>query len=164
MNAPNATIHKLAVLKGTAPRKHRKPSRSALLRRHAPTAGLGAVIMVLLSLSLSHLAHGIELVTGCQSWEGWSMAIGLDLLIVALEVSMVTTVGTKAHKQVCRFANPALIAAFTWSAGLNAFAFSATSAVLWMTVTAASLGASIPALIYAGTRAWAALAINARRA
>ena len=92
------------------------------------------------------------------------MAIGLDLLIVALEVSMVTTVGTKAHKQVCRFANPALIAAFTWSAGLNAFAFSATSAVLWMTVTAASLGASIPALIYAGTRAWAALAINARRA
>jgi hypothetical protein len=37
-------------------------------------------------------------------------------------------------------------------------------ALLWMTVTAASLGASIPAFIYAGTRAWVALAINSRRA
>jgi hypothetical protein len=31
-----------------------------------------------------------------------------------------------------------------------------------MVITAAALGASIPALFYAGTRAWAALAINAR--
>src|SRR5260221_5869115 len=164
MNAPNATVHKLAVPKGTAPRKQRRAAKTALLRPHAPAIGLGAVIMVLLSLSLSHLARGIEIVTSCQSWEGWAMAVGLDLLIVALECSMVATVGTKAHKQVCRFANPALIAAFTWSAGLNAFAFSATSAVLWMTITAASLGASIPALIHSGTRAWAALAINARGA
>jgi hypothetical protein len=47
---------------------------------------------------------------------------------------------------------------------LNAFAFASSSNVLWMTVVAASLGASIPALIYAGTRAWAALAISARTA
>jgi hypothetical protein len=33
-----------------------------------------------------------------------------------------------------------------------------------MLITAASLGASIPTLIYFGTRAWAALAINARTA
>jgi hypothetical protein len=33
-----------------------------------------------------------------------------------------------------------------------------------MTVVAASLGASIPALIYAGTRSWAALTIESRRA
>src|SRR5260221_8766972 len=79
-----ATIHtiKTAVPKGTAPRKQRK-AKAALLRRHAPAIGLGAVIMVLLSLSLSHLARGIEIVTSCQSWEGWAMAIGLDLLIVA---------------------------------------------------------------------------------
>jgi hypothetical protein len=164
MNAPNATIHKLAVPKGTAPRKNRKASKAALLRRYAPAAGLGAAIMVLLALSLDHLASGVVIVTGCSWWEALAMAIGLDLLIVALEVSMVSTVGTKAHRQVCRFANPALIAAFTWSAGLNAFAFSAASAALWMVVTAASLGASIPILIYLGTRAWAALAINARRA
>jgi hypothetical protein len=63
--------------------------------------------------------------------------------------------GTSAYKPVTRFADPALIVAFL--CGLNAFASSAASAVLWMTVVAATLGASIPALIYAGTRAWAAL-------
>src|SRR5258706_14928614 len=145
-------------------RKARRVTRAAIIRRHAPAAGLGAVIVVLLYLSLNHLAHGIVIVTGCELWEGTAMAIGLDLLIVALECAMVATAGTKAYKPVARFANPALIAAFVWSAGLNAFAFSAASAVLWMAVTAAALGASISALIYAGTRAWAALAINARAA
>jgi hypothetical protein len=86
------------------------------------------------------------------------------LLIVALECAMVATAGTKAYKPVARFANPALAVAFLWSAGLNAFAFSAASSAMWMTVVAASLGASIPALIYAGTRAWAAMAISARTA
>jgi len=67
MNAPNATIHKLAVPKGTAPRKSRHASEAALLRRHAPAAGLGAVIMVLLTLSLDHLASGVQIVTA-YSW------------------------------------------------------------------------------------------------
>jgi len=146
----------------TARKTRRHASHS--LRKHAPAAGLGAVILVLLYLSLSHLARGITIVTGCEMWEGTAMAIGLDLLIVALEVAMVSTVGTKAYEPVARFANPALCVAFLWSAGLNAFAFSSTSTVLWMAVTAASLGASIPGLIYAGTRAWAALAISARTA
>ena len=40
----------------------------------------------------------------------------------------------------------------------------AASAALYMAITAAALGASIPALIYADTRAWAALTIESRRA
>jgi hypothetical protein len=145
-------------------RKVRRPSKTAALRRHSPTVGLGGVILVLLYLSLNHLARGITIVTSTSEWEGTAMAIGLDLLIVALECAMVATVGTKSYKSVARFANPALIVAFVWSAGLNAFAFSAETSILWMTITAAALGASIPALIYAGTRAWAALAISARTA
>jgi hypothetical protein len=160
----NTNVLQLPSTQKPATRKGRRASKAALIRRHAPAIGLGTVILVLIALSLSHLAHGVSIVTGCAPWEAYAMAIGLDLLIVGLEVAMVVTAGTKAYKPVARFANPALIAAFTWSAGLNAFAFSATSAVLWMTVTAASLGASIPALIYAGTRAWAALAIASRRA
>jgi hypothetical protein len=136
----------------------------ALFRRHASAVGLGAVLLVLLYLSLIHLARGVQIVTGCERWEATAMAIGLDLLIVGLECAMVVTAGTRAYKPVARFANPALIVAFLWSAGLNAFAFSAASAVLWMTVVAATLGASIPALIYAGTRAWAALTIESRSA
>jgi hypothetical protein len=157
----NTNVLPLRPATKTSPRK-RRVTKAAIIRRHAPAVGLGAVILVLIGLSLSHLAHGVSIVTGCADWEAYAMAVGLDLLIVGLEVAMVVTAGTKAHRPVARFANPALIAAFTWSAGLNAFAFSAASAALWMAVTAASLGASIPALIYAGTRAWAALAISAR--
>jgi hypothetical protein len=119
---------------------------------------------VLLYLSLNHLARGIQVVTLCQDWEGFAMAIGLDLLIVALEVAMVVTAGTRACKPVARFANPALVTAFAWSAGLNGFAFSANQdAVTWKAV-AALLGLSIPILIYLGTRTWAALTIENRRA
>jgi hypothetical protein len=145
-------------------RKAWRVPKTAWVRRHAPGAGLGAVLLVLLYLSLNHLARGVQIVTGCEPWEATAMAIGLDLLIVGLECAMVVTARTRAYKPVARFANPALIVAFLWSAGLNAFAFSAASAVLWMTVVAATLGASIPALIYAGTRAWAALTIESRRA
>jgi Na+/H+ antiporter NhaD/arsenite permease-like protein len=158
-----ATANVLPLKPQTKPTtKPRRSPRLSSLKRHAPAAGLGAVILVLLYLSLNRLARGIQIVTGCESWEGIAMAIGIDLLIVGLECAMVSTAGSKAYKPVARFANPALIAAFLWSAGLNAFAFSDASTVLWMTITAASLGASIPALIYASTRAWAALAINSK--
>jgi hypothetical protein len=143
---------------------NRRAGRAAILRRHAPAAGLGFVILVLLYLSLNHLARGIAVVTLCAAWEGTAMAIGLDLLIVGLEVAMVVTAGTKAARPVARFANPALITAFAWSAGLNAFAFCASQDVMTWKAVAAALGLSIPVLIYLATRSWAALTIESRRA
>jgi hypothetical protein len=89
----------------------RVASKTAWVRRHAPAAGLGAVLLVLLYLSLNHLARGVQIVTGCEPWEATAMAIGLDLLIVGLECAMVVTPGTRAYKPVARFANPALIVA-----------------------------------------------------
>jgi hypothetical protein len=62
---------------------NRRTAWPAILRCHAPPAGLGLVILVLLYLSLNHLARGIAVVTLCQDWEGLAMAVGLDLLIVA---------------------------------------------------------------------------------
>jgi len=42
--------------------------------------------LVLTALSLPHLAHGIELVTGAPAWESWLMAIGIDLGFLAPEI------------------------------------------------------------------------------
>jgi hypothetical protein len=164
---PNITaLH--AQRREASARPHRQHNRRhawpAILRCNAPPAGLGFVILVLLYLSLNHLARGIAVVTLCAEWEGLAMAVGLDLLIVALELAMVVTARTKAARPVARFANPALITAFAWSASLNGFAFSANQdAVPWKAV-AALLGLSIPILIYLGTRTWAALTIESRRA
>jgi hypothetical protein len=143
-------------------RHPRRASKAAIFRRHAPAGGLGIVILVLLYLSLNHLAHGIQVVTLCDGWEGLCMAVGLDLLIVALEIALVVTAGTKAARPVARFANPALITAFAWSAGLNGFAFSANQDVVAWKAVAAVLGVSIPILIYLGTRTWAALTVENR--
>src|SRR6266478_9690157 len=88
-------------------RRSQRVTRS--IRRQAGTAiGVGAVAVTLTTLSLSHLAHGIEIVTGCQSWEGWAMAIGIDLGFVALELSQLA-IGDKLRKQVARFARPAIL-------------------------------------------------------
>jgi hypothetical protein len=72
---------------------------------------------------LSHfLQSGAALYGGTGGCEARSM---LDLLTVGLECAMVVTAGTRTYKPVARFAKPALMAAVLWSAGLNAFAFSA---------------------------------------
>ena len=52
----------------------------------AATAVL-AVAGILLALSLSHLAAGIALVTGAGPFDGWLMAIGIDLGFIALELA-----------------------------------------------------------------------------
>jgi hypothetical protein len=164
MTQANPNIVQLKPTTKPTSRKPRRASKAAAIRKHAPAAGLGLVILVLLYLSLNHLARGITVVTLCDGWEGYAMAVGLDLLIVGLEVAMVVTAGTKASKPASRFANPALVTAFAWSAGLNGFAFSANQeAIAWKAV-AALLGVSIPILIYLGTRTWAAMTVETRRA
>lgn len=144
------------------------PSIKAAVKA-APTAALGTVIGVLLCLSLGHLARGIELLTHWSASEALAMAIGLDLLIVSLEVVEVYTAATtpKTHKNVTKWSHPALFIAFFWSAGLNSFAaFDVTSLVptVALNVIAALLGLFIPVLIYLATRAWAATAIPAKAA
>jgi hypothetical protein len=63
-------------------RKARRAPKAAWVRRHAPAAGLGAVLLVLLYLSLNHLARGVQIVTACEPWEATAMAIGVTLAAV----------------------------------------------------------------------------------
>jgi hypothetical protein len=140
-------------------RKHTRATRA--VRRQAGTAiGIGAVAVTLTTLSLSHLAHGITIVTGAEGWQSWAMAIGIDLGFVALELAQVATVAEKVRKQVARFARPAIVGTLTGSAGMNAFAFAAQTANHWMMAAAVTLGIAIPALIYSLTRVGAALYVD----
>jgi hypothetical protein len=82
------------------------------------------VAVTLTGLSLSHLAHGVEIVTGSSAWESWAMAVGVDLGFVALEVSQLA-IGEKVRRQVSRYARPAILGTLAGSAAMNAFAFAA---------------------------------------
>ena len=130
------------------------------LRRQAGTAvGIGAVAVTLTALSLSHLAHGVEIVTGSSAWESWAMAVGIDLGFVALELSQLA-INDKVRKQVSRFARPAILGTLAGSAAMNAFAFAAQAINPYMMAAAITLGVAIPTLIYALTRVGAALATD----
>lgn len=129
-------------------------------RRQLMAAGcVGSVAMVLTGLSLSHLANGIELVTNSHSFEAWSMAVGIDLGFVSLELAQIMCAGEKLRKQISRFTKPAIVGTLVGSAAMNAFAFAAQSSG-WMMYAAAALGLSIPALIFAMTKIGAAMYID----
>jgi integrase len=92
--------------------------------------------VTLTALSLSHLAHGITIVTGADGWEAWAMSVGIDLGFVALELSQLAATHERVRKQMARFAKPAIIGTLIGSAGMNAFAFAAQTVNPWMMAAA----------------------------
>jgi len=139
-------------------RKSRRRFR-ADRRQVFAAAGIGVVASTLTALSLTHLAHGISIVTSAPAWESWAMAIGIDLGFVALEGAQLTSTSEKLRREVIKYTKPAIIGTLTGSAVMNAFAFSAQTSG-WMTGAAIVLGLAIPALIYALTRIGGAMYID----
>src|SRR5215472_107605 len=133
--------------KSKAQRRHL--TKAAKRQRFAATM-VGLVVMALTGLSLTHLSHGIEVVTNASAWEAWAMAVGIDLGFVVLEVADLSAVETTRRK-IEKWIKPAIIGTLTGSAALNAFAFAA-NATGWYVYPAAVLGVAITALIYAMTR------------
>jgi hypothetical protein len=124
----------------------------AMRRQTTVATAAGFVAATLTALSLSHLAHGIALMTGCPGWESWAMAVGIDLGFITLELLMVTAVTEAVRRRVGKHARPAILGTLAGSAGMNALAF-ASQAAGYMVYPAAALGLVIPALIYLTTRA-----------
>lgn len=141
-----------------------KPARSRAtarkLRRQAAAAvGVGGVACVLTALSLNHLARGIGMVTGAAEWESWSMAAGIDLGFVSLELAQLVVTTETVRRAVRRYCQPAIAGTLAGSAALNALAFAAQSTG-WMLAPAIAIGLAIPALVYALTRIGATLYLD----
>lgn len=111
---------------------------------------MAGVALVLTGLSLSHLAHGIEIVTHSPSWEAWAMAIGVDLGFIVVEVAKLT-VDEKTGRDICRNANVIIVGTMVGSAILNAFAFGALAEGI-MVVPAVTMGLAIPGMLYSLTK------------
>lgn len=152
-------VHRLHPVQKSAPSRKVRRAVRALRRRAATAMGVGAVAVTLTALSLSHLAHGITIVTGAEVWEAWAMAVGIDLGFIALELSQLA-IGDRLRRQVARFARPAIFGTLAGSAAMNAFAFAGNAAGYSMMAAAILLGVAIPTLIYCLTRVGAALWID----
>jgi len=140
------------------PRTKKSTQKKVQSTQNVAAARILAVGLVLVGLSLSHLAQGIELVTGSGPIGSWSMAIGIDLGFIALELAMLTApIDLRAKLNI--YAGPAIIGTLAASALMNAFAF-ASHATGQMVYPAIALGCAIPALIFALTKTAATLAFH----
>src|SRR5215813_13053772 len=75
----------------------RKAPRVVRKLRHQAAAGVViiGVAMVLIGLSLAHLAAGVALVTHASTVESWAMAIGIDIAFVSLEGAIILIANEK---------------------------------------------------------------------
>jgi hypothetical protein len=137
--------------KRVRPRPYVRPARRSQRRQQWSAVTVALVAVVLTALSLSHLAHGIELVTRAPAWEAWSMAIGIDLGFVALEIAQLCAATEKVRTEISRWTKPAILGTIVASAAMNALAFGAQSEG-WLLYPAVGLGLAIPALVYCLSR------------
>jgi hypothetical protein len=138
--------------KGKATRKvaHSRAQRRARRQEVVGSAFLGVVALSLMALSLTHLAHGITIVTGSPVWEAWALAIGIDLGFVGFEIRKITASETTLRK-IGRALNYSIVGTLAGSAVLNGLAFGANATGYFMPL-AVAFGLCIPALVYCCTR------------
>jgi hypothetical protein len=134
--------------------------RKAMRRQSLSATGIGLAIIVLTTLSLSHLASGITIVTHSPAWQGWALAIGIDCGFILMELACITTMADKVRRVVERYASPAIAGTLAGSAVMNAFAFASDADTMQMQIAGSVMGCAIPALIYCLTRIGAALYID----
>ena len=150
-----------------APKKLTQPNKSSRVRaKYYRQAGASVAVatigLVLTALSLSHLSHGVVIVTGVPAWEAWAMAIGIDLSFVGLEVAQLCAVTEHMRRTIGRYTRPAIIGTLIGSAMMNAFAFGNGATGYWI-IPAVALGIAIPGLIYVLTRIATALWLGCQR-
>ncbi len=149
----------------TGKAQSKAPSRKVLRaqsRQRLAAVGLGAVAATLTGLSLSHLAHGISLVTHAPAWEGWAVAVGVDLGFVALELSQLAAT-EKARASVATLSKSVIMGTVAGSMVMNAAAFASQAEGYVMQGAAVAAGVAIPLLVYALTRIGATLYLDASK-
>lgn len=115
------------------------------------SCAIGGCAAVVTGLSLNHLATGIATITHCPAWQGWAMAVAVDVGFVSLELAQLT-IADKVRAKLARYFRPAILGTLAWSAALNALAFAGQASGIAEQAMGVALGLSIPALIYLLTR------------
>lgn len=122
------------------------------LGRHLMVA-LGAVVIIMLGVSLEHLASGIREITHSSAWSAWALAIAIDVGMVASEVALIV-LATFPNIRVAGYAHRYVASTIVISIALNVWAFwpPEDDATLIGQVLAVILGAGIPLGVYHLTR------------
>jgi hypothetical protein len=134
-----------------------------MARQRGAAYGIGSVAIVLMGLSLSHLASGVQSLTHGDTWHAWAMAVGIDAGFIGLELGQLCVSTETMRKAVAKWAEPTIIGTLIVSAIMNAYAFASTTDNLAIACAACALGISIPSLIYVLTRVSVALWLDTQK-
>jgi hypothetical protein len=162
------TALKPARSKPKTPTPTAPPNRSAawkrkMRRQRVTSYATASVALVLMGLSLSHLAAGVGALTHSDPGHAWSMAVGIDLGFIALEISQLCATSESIRAKIMQWAGPTIIGTLMVSAAMNAYAFASVATGWPVVLSACTLGVSIPMLIYVLTRVSVALWVDAAR-
>ncbi len=149
---PAATNKKTATRTRARDKVPRLTATEQRLGRHLVVA-LGAVVTIMLGVSLEHLASGIREITHSTAWSAWALAIAIDVGMVASEVALIV-LATFPNIRVAGYAHRYVVSTIAISIALNVWAFwppPGDPAVTGM-VLAVILGAGIPLGVYHLTR------------
>ena len=146
-----------ATAKPTSKPTTAKPTKLAKrqrLARRAVAVWSGSAGLAVLALSVSHVAHAIQAITG-EGAGSVLLAIGVDCGMVACEVAEVVCEGCP---DVETWAKRVVWGTLALSASLNAWAFSATAATWALWGLSIGLGVLCPFLVFGlgrvATAAW----------
>jgi len=123
---------------------------------------LGGIAAVITGLSLSHLAHGITIVSGTDGWQSWAMAVGIDLGMIVTEIATLTA-GERVRRETRWYAMAMIAGTLTLSAAMNAFGFASQASMLPFQIAGVVFGLAVPAAIYVLMRQAAAHYLDAHK-
>jgi hypothetical protein len=154
-----------------APAAVAREARKAAVRANAQevqaqrySAGaLGGIAAVITGLSLSHLAHGIEVITHpSYAWEAWAMAVGIDLGMIVTEIATLTA-GERVRRETRWYSVVMIAGTLVLSAAMNAFGFASQADTLAFQAAGVVFGLAVPAAIYVLMRQAAAHYLDAHK-
>lgn len=117
---------------------------------------------MLLFLSVSHLATGIQTFTQGAFWEAAVFSIIVDVGFIGLEMTQIINMEEKIKIQVDKYAKPTICGFIIFSALINAYVFSinSTGYIIYVSII---LGFAIPFLTYSLFRVASILIITSNK-
>lgn len=129
--------------------KRRKSKLAKVARASVEKYVMAGATVGLLGVSLWHLVDGVVTLTQCEQWQGWAMAIGIDVMFIATELGLL-------KQGQDRWGQALVSMTLIVSAYLNALAFS-HGHLDAAHIPAIGFGLFIPAALYMATHRLAKL-------
>jgi hypothetical protein len=135
-----------------------------MLRRlklqHGVALFVGAVAAAMTTVSLSHVAGGVDHIThhAVPMWQCWGVAVGLDCGYVAMELGGLVAAMQHVRDRLHRLTRWGIPSIMGFSMSLNALEFAAGATNAWELAAGVAMGVILPALVFLTFRVAAVLA------